>query len=128
MVKSVLTRREREIMDILYRLGRASAQEVLKGMADPPSYSAVRALLRLLEERGHVKHVEDGTRYVYLPAVARSEARRKALTHVVATFFGGSVEQAMLTLVESSRNKLSVDELERLSEIVERAKREGNES
>lgn len=126
MAKSVLTRREREIMDILYRLGRASAQEVLKGMAEPPSYSAVRALLRLLEERGHVKHVEDGTRYVYLPAVTRAEARRKALSHVVATFFGGSVEQAMLTLVESSRSKLSAEELERLSEIVERAKREGN--
>jgi BlaI family transcriptional regulator, penicillinase repressor len=125
MAKSVLTRREREIMDILYRLGRASAQEVLKGMAEPPSYSAVRALLRLLEERGHVKHVEDGTRYVYLPAVTRSEARRKALSHVVATFFGGSVEQAMLTLVESSRSKLSATELERLSEIVESAKMEG---
>jgi predicted transcriptional regulator len=125
MGKSVLTRREREIMDILYRLGRASAQEVLKAMADAPSYSAVRALLRLLEERGHVKHVEDGTRYVYLPAVTRSEARRKALSHVVTTFFGGSVEQAMLTLVESSRSKLSAEELERLSEIVERAKTEG---
>ena len=125
MGKSVLTRREREIMDILYRLGRASAQEVLQGMAEPPSYSAVRALLRLLEERGHVKHVEDGARYVYLPAVTRSEARRKALSHVVATFFGGSVEQAMLTLVESSRSKLSAGELERLSEIVERAKMEG---
>lgn len=125
MGKSALTRREREIMDILYRLGRASAQEVLKGMAAPPSYSAVRALLRLLEERGHVKHVEDGTRYVYSPAVTRSEARRKALAHVVATFFGGSVEQAMLTLVESSRSKLSSSELSRLSEIVERAKAEG---
>jgi BlaI family transcriptional regulator, penicillinase repressor len=125
MGKSALTRREREIMDILYRLGRASAQEVLKGMAEPPSYSAVRALLRLLEERGHVKHVEDGTRYVYSPAVTPSEARRKALSHVVATFFGGSVEQAMLTLVESSRSKLSSSELSRLSEIVERAKAEG---
>jgi predicted transcriptional regulator len=112
-------------MDILYRLGRASAQDVLKGMADPPSYSAVRALLRLLEERGHVKHVEDGARYVYSPAVSRGEARRKALAHVVATFFGGSVEQAMLTLVESSRSKLSQAELERLGEIVEQAKKEG---
>jgi len=125
MGKPALTRREREIMDILYRLGRASAQEVLKGMAEPPSYSAVRALLRLLEERGHVKHVEDGTRYVYLPAVTRSEARRKALSHVVATFFGGSVEQAMLTLMESSRGKLSASELARLTELVERAKMEG---
>ena len=112
-------------MDILYRLGRASAQDVLKNLAEPPSYSAVRALLRLLEERGHVRHVEDGTRYVYLPAVARGEARRKALAHVVSTFFGGSVEQAMLTLVESSRAKLSDAELQRLAEIVEQAKKEG---
>ena len=125
MVKPPFTRREREIMDIVYRLGRASAQEVLANLAEPPSYSAVRALLRLLEERGHVKHVEEGARYVYLPAVARSEARRKALSHVVSTFFGGSIEQAMLTLVESSRAKLSAGELARLAEIVERARQEG---
>jgi len=112
-------------MDILYRLGRGSAQDVLKNLADPPSYSAVRALLRLLEERGHVKHVTDGGRYVYSPAVARGEARRKALAHVVSTFFGGSVEQALLTLVESSRSKLSDAELDRLAELVEQAKREG---
>jgi predicted transcriptional regulator len=125
VTKSALTRREREIMDILYRLGRASAQDVLKNLAEPPSYSAVRALLRLLEERGHVKHVEEGARYVYLPAVARGEARRKALAHLVTTFFGGSVEQAMLALVESSRAKLSDTELERLHAIVEHAKKEG---
>ena len=125
MVKPQLTRREREIMDILYRLGRASAQEVLEKLAEPPSYSAVRALLRLLEERGHVKHVEEGARYVYLPAVPRAEARRKALGHVVSTFFGGSVEQAMLTLVESSRSRLSREELDRLADIVERARKEG---
>jgi predicted transcriptional regulator len=125
MAKPALTRREREIMDILYRLGRASAQEVLENLAEPPSYSAVRALLRLLEERGHVKHVADGSRYVYLPVMTRGEARKKALSHVVATFFGGSVEQAMLTLVESSRSKLSSDELERLAALVERAKMEG---
>ena len=125
MAKPPLTRREREIMDIVYRLGRASAQEVLDNLAEPPGYSAVRALLRLLEERGHVKHVEEGARYVYLPAVARGEARKKALAHVVSTFFGGSVEQAMLTLVESSRSKLSQEELERLAEIVEQARQEG---
>src|SRR6187402_1364565 len=122
MPKPPLTRREREIMDIVYRLGRASAQEVLDNLADAPSYSAVRALLRLLEERGHVRHIEEGGRYVFLPAVSRAEARRKALSHVVSTFFEGSVEQAMLTLVESSRNKLSLDELDRLAEIVERAR------
>jgi predicted transcriptional regulator len=125
VTKSALTRREREIMDILYRLGRASAQDVLKGLAEPPSYSAVRALLRLLEERGHVKHVEEDGRYVYAPAVTRAEARRKALSHVVSTFFGGSVEQAMLTLVETSRSKLSTAELERLASIVEQAKKAG---
>jgi predicted transcriptional regulator len=121
MAKSPLTRREREIMDIVYRLGRASAQEVLENLADAPSYSAVRALLRLLEERGHVRHIEEGGRYVFLPAVPRGEA----LSHVVSTFFGGSVEEAMLTLVESSRKKLSLDELDRLAEIVEQARKEG---
>ena len=125
MAKPPLTRREREIMDIVYRLGRASAQEVLANLADAPSYSAVRALLRLLEERGHVRHIEEGGRYVFLPAVSRGEARRKALSHVVSTFFGGSVEEAMLTLVESSRNKLSSEELDRLAEIVAKARQEG---
>jgi predicted transcriptional regulator len=125
MVKPTLTRREREIMDILYRHGRATAHEVLVELADPPSYSAVRALLRLLEERGHVKHVEDGQRYVYSPAVARGDARKSALAHVVKTFFAGSVEQAVATLVESSRSKLSRDELDRLADIIDRAKREG---
>ena len=120
-----LTRREREIMDILHRLRRATAHEVQDNLADPPSYSAVRALLRLLEERGHVRHVEDGTRYVYLPSQGKSEARKSALAHVVRTFFEGSVEQAMVALVESSRSKLSRDELDRIAELVDRAKKEG---
>ena len=120
-----LTRREREIMDILYRRGRATAHEVLADLADPPSYSAVRALLRLLEERGHVRHVEDGPRYVYSPARARGDARRSALAHVVRTFFAGSVEDAVAALVESSRSRLSREELDRLGEIIDRAKREG---
>lgn len=118
-----LTRREREIMDILYRLGKATAHEVLEGLADPPSYSAVRALLRLLEERGHAKHAVDGQRYVYSPAATRSDARRSALSHVVKTFFSGSVEQAVATLVE--RSKLSTEELDRLADIIDRAKKEG---
>jgi len=120
-----LTRREREIMDILYRLGRATAHEVLENLAEPPSYSAVRALLRLLEERSHVRHVQEGTRYVYIPAVPRGDARRRALAHVVSTFFGGSVEQAVMTLVESSKTKLSTEELDRLADVVARAKKEG---
>lgn len=120
-----LTRREREIMDIVYRRGRATAHDVLGDLAEPPSYSAVRALLRLLEERGHVRHVQDGQAYVYMPAVARSDARKSALAHVVRTFFEGSVEQAVVTLVESSRTKLSRDELDRLAEVIDRAKKEG---
>jgi predicted transcriptional regulator len=124
MPKPPLTRREREIMDILYRRGRATAHEVLEDLADPPSYSAVRALLRLLEERGHVKHTEDGPRYMYAPAVARGDAKRSALAHVVKTFFAGSVGDAVATLVESSRSKLSREELDRLSDLIERAKQE----
>lgn len=119
-----LTRREREIMDVLYKAGRATAHEVLAAMAEPPSYSAVRAQLRLLEEKGHVRHVEDGARYVYMPVVGRTEARRSALAHVVKTFFGGSVEQAVATLVDS-RAKLTKDELERLGRIIDQAKKEG---
>jgi predicted transcriptional regulator len=125
MVKQPLTRREREIMDILYRRGRATAHEVLEELSDPPGYSAVRALLRLLEERGHVKHSEDGQRYVYAPAVARGDARRSALAHLVKTFFAGSVEQAVAALVESPRSKLSREELDRLSDLIDRAKQEG---
>src|SRR5690349_23746229 len=121
---STLMRREREIMDILYRRGRATAAEVLEDMASPPTYSAVRALLRILEEEGHIKHVQEGPRYVYLPAVTRNDARKSALSHVVTTFFDGSVEQVVATLVESSR-KLSKDELDRLAQLIEKAKKEG---
>ncbi len=122
---SSLTRREREIMDIIHRRGRATAHDVLEDMAEAPSYSAVRALLRLLEERGHVKHVQDGQRYVYTAAVTRSDARKSALSHVVRTFFAGSVEQTVTALVESSKTKLSREELDRLAELIERAKKEG---
>ena len=122
---SQLTRREREIVDILYRRGRATAHEVLADMADAPGYSAVRALLRLLEERGHVRHVVDGTRYVYLPAVARSEARRSAIAHLVRTFFGGNASEAITALVDTSRSKLSDDELDQLSALIDKARKEG---
>ncbi|MFO0552931.1 MAG: BlaI/MecI/CopY family transcriptional regulator [Polyangiaceae bacterium] len=117
-----LTRREREIMDVLHRLGRATAQEILDGLAAPPSYSAVRALLRLLEERGHVKHSVDGARYVYAPVVAPSRARKSALAHLVETFFGGSAVEAAATLIESSKAKLTDDELARLERVI-RARR-----
>jgi len=121
---SNLTRRERQIMDIIHRRGRVTAHEVLEDLPEPPSYSAVRALLRLLEERGHVKHAQDGQRYVYAAAVARADARKSALSHVVKTFFAGSVEQTVATLVES-RAKLSREELDRLAEVINRAKNEG---
>ena len=125
VTRSQLTRRERQIMDVIYRLGKATAQDVLDNIPDAPSYSAVRALLRLLEERGHVRHVTEGQKYVYLPAVGRSDARRSALSHVVRTFFGGSVEQAIATLVDTAKTKLSPEELDRLSDLIDKAKKEG---
>lgn len=120
-----LTRREREIMDILHRRGRATAHEVMDDLADPPSYSAVRTFLRLLEERGHVRHEQDGPRYVYTPTVARREAQRSAISHLVDTFFDGSIEDAVATLVESSKPKLSAQELDRIAARIARAKKEG---
>ncbi|MGE0551513.1 MAG: BlaI/MecI/CopY family transcriptional regulator [Kofleriaceae bacterium] len=120
-----LTRREREIMDVLHRRGRATAHDVMADLADPPSYSAVRTFLRLLEEGGHVRHEQDGPRYVYMPTASRREAQRSALAHLVETFFGGSVEAAVSTLVESSKRKLSTEELERIAALVAKAKKEG---
>src|SRR3954469_12868431 len=92
---SQLSRRERQIMDVIYRRGQATAAEVLEDMPDPPSYSAVRAMLRLLEEKGHVRHEQDGPRYVFLPTLHRDRASRSALTHVVRTFFDGSATEAV---------------------------------
>jgi predicted transcriptional regulator len=120
-----LTRREREIMDILHRRGRATAHEVLGELPDTPSYSTVRTLLRILEERGHVEHVVDDQRYVYLPTVPPTEARQSALAHLVSTFFAGSVAQAVATLVESPQTRLSHEELDQLAQLIERAKQEG---
>ena len=118
-----LTRREREIMDILHRRGRATAHEVLEDLADPPSYSAVRTFLRLLEERGHVRHEQDGQRYIYMPTVGRKDAQRSAMAHLVETFFDGSVEEAVATLV--NRSKLSGDDLDRIAALIAKAKKEG---
>lgn len=125
MPRPPLTRREREIMDILHRLRRATAHEVQENLPDPPSYSAVRALLRLLEERGHIKHVEEGQKYVYSPVTPPGEARRSALSQVVKTFFGGSIEQAVTALVDSSKPRLTQEELDRIAQVVERARKEG---
>ena len=118
-----LSRRERQILDILYARGSATAADVLAALPDPPSYSAVRALLRILEEKGHVRHEARGTRYVYLPVVPRDSARNSALTRLVKTFFDGSAAQAAAALVDSG--SLSEDELSRLSALIERARKEG---
>ena len=118
-----LSRRERQILDILYAKSSATAAEVREALPDPPSYSAVRALLRILEEKGHARHETQGTRYVYLPSVPRESARHSALTRIVKTFFDGSAAQAAAALVDSG--SLSDEELTRLSDLIERARKEG---
>ena len=120
-----LGRRERQIVEVLYRLGKASVADVLAELPDPPSYSAVRGMLRLLEEKGYVTHEQDGLRYVYTPTVGRDQARRSALRHLVRTFFGGSPEKAAAALLEMSDAKLPRKDLERLARLVEQAKSEG---
>ena len=112
-------------MDIVHRRGRATAHDVMAELADPPSYSAVRTFLRLLEEGGHVRHELEGKSYVYMPTVARRDAQRSAINHLVETFFDGSVEDAVASLVETSRAKLSQGELDRIAALVAKAKKEG---
>ena len=119
-----LSRRERQIMDILYQRGRASASEILEALPDPPTYSAVRAKLRVLEEKGHVRHEEESLHYVYLPTVARDTARRSALRHMVSTFFEGSVEQAVAALLDLSAASLSQKDLDRISNLIDEAREE----
>jgi predicted transcriptional regulator len=119
-----LSRRERQIMDLLFQRGRATAAEVMDGLADAPSYSAVRALLRILEEKGHVRHEQDGPRYVYLPRADRERARQSALKHVVQTFFDGSAEQAVSALLGSEAPRMAAEELDRLAALIERARKE----
>ena len=123
--KDTLSRRERQIMDVLYRRGSATAAEVQQNIPDAPSYSAVRALLRILEEKGHIKHAYDGPRYVYSPIVSRPVAQKSALRQLVKTFFDGSTSNAVAALLDMSGKELSESELDRLAEIVEQAKSEG---
>src|SRR5687768_7581284 len=123
-----LSRRERQIVDILYAQGRATAAEVLAALPDPPSYSAVRAMLRILEDKGHVRHEQDGPRYVYLPTVARDNAKRSALRHMLRTFFDGSTEQAISALLDESSTRLSDRELDRLARMIDQARRNGASS
>lgn len=120
-----LSRRERQIMDILYQRGKASANDVRDAMPDAPSYSAVRAMLRVLEEKGHVKHQEEGMKYVYAPVVAAGKAKRSAVKHVLDTFFQGSAEQAVAALLDVSSSRLTREELDRMAALIEKAKQEG---
>ena len=120
-----LSRRERQIMDFLFQRGKASVGEVMDGIPDPPGYSAVRATLRTLEQKGRVSHEEDGRAYVYRPTLRRDAARKSALTHVLRTFFDNSAEQAVAALLELKGPRLSEAQLERVSRMVENAKKEG---
>jgi predicted transcriptional regulator len=120
-----LSRRERQIVDILYAQGRATAAEVQSALPDPPSYSAVRAMLRILEEKGHVRHEQDGPRYVYVPTLARDNAQRSALQHVLQTFFDGSAEQAISALLDEQSARLSDKELDRLAHMIDQARKAG---
>lgn len=120
-----LSRRERQILEILHARRQATAAQVRESMPDPPSYSAVRALLRILEEKGHVKHRKDGLRYVHLPTEPRRKASRSALKRVLRTFFGGAVDQAVAALLEAADTRLSEAEIEQIKTIIQQAQNEG---
>ncbi len=122
---AALTRRERQIMDILYRRGRATAAEVMDEMPGDPHYSTVRTQLRVLEDKGHVRHEEQGLRYVYTPAVPRRSARKSALKHLVDTFYDGSPEQVVAALLGGDTSRLSDDDLARIEDLVSKARKEG---
>lgn len=120
-----LGRRERQIMSYIYQQGRATAAEVLEGIANPPSYSGVRAMLRILEEKGHLKHRREGARYIYEPTLSPEEAGRSAMNYMVQAFFNGSAERAVAALLDLKSNEFSDDDLDRLAGLVEKAKQEG---
>jgi predicted transcriptional regulator len=123
--QETLSRRERQIMNIIYQNGSATAAEVLENLSDPPSYSAVRALLKVLEVKGHLKHRQDGPRYLFSPRVSREKAKRSAVQQLLQTFFDGSAEQAVATLLDVSRSELSNNDLDRLTHLIKDAKNEG---
>jgi BlaI family transcriptional regulator, penicillinase repressor len=125
-LNAVLSRRERQIMDILYRRGRATAAEVMEDLPADTTSSTVRTQLRVLEQKGHVRHEQDGLRFVYMPAVARHAARKSALRHVVETFFDGSPEKAVAALLGGEAARLSEEQLERIAMILEKARKEGS--
>lgn len=120
-----LSRRERQIIDILYARGRATAAEVLSALPDAPSYSAVRAMLRILEEKGHVRHEQDGPRYIYLPTIGHENAKKSAMRHMLQTFFDGSASQAISALLDDHNAKFSDAELDRLAQVIAEARKGG---
>ena len=120
-----LSRRERQIMDVLYQKGRATAAEVLESLPDPPGYSSVRALLRILEEKGHIRHEKDGAKYVFIPAMHPDKAKRSAIRHLVRTFFDGSPQQAVAALLDISSPGLSDEEVTRMTKLIERSREGG---
>jgi len=125
MSHAALTKRERQIMDVLYRMGRATAADVLAALPGTPHYSTVRTQLRVLEEKGHVRHESDGLRYVYLPTVARHTARRAALRHLIDTFFDGSAAGAVTALLGRDGGRLTDEDLDRIDALVQSARKEG---
>ena len=120
-----LSRRERQIMDVIYRRGSATVAEITAELPDPPTSTAVRTMLRILEDKGHIAHTRDGVRYVYKAVVDREKARESVITHVVRTFFNGSAEQAMATLIDKSGPELTDVELTRLAAMIEKARKRG---
>ena len=123
---TTLTRRERQIMDVLYRRSRATGAEVMEALPGEPNYSTVRTQLRVLEEKGHVRHEEEGLRYVYVPAVPRHSARKSALKHLVETFFDGSAEQVVAAVLGGEASRLSDDDLKRIADLVAKARKDGS--
>ena len=121
---TVLTRRERQIMDVLFRAGRATAAEVMEQLSGEPSYSTVRTQLRVLEEKGPVRHEDDGVRFVYMPAVTRQAARKSALRHLLDTFFDGSAEKAVAALLGGEGSRVTGEELERIADLISKARKE----
>src|SRR5262245_47880395 len=120
---TTLSRRERQIMDVLYRKESATAAEVMENLPDPPGYSAVRALLRILEQKGHVRHEEKAGKYIFIPTLQPEKAKRSAVRHLVQTFFGGSAEEAVAALLDSSSSRLSEPELDRLQGLIDKARK-----
>jgi BlaI family penicillinase repressor len=125
VLQQQLSRRERQIMDVLYRKGRATAAEIMAGMPNPPSNSAVRAILRTLEEKKQIRHEAEDLRYVYMPTIPLEKARRSAVAHVVETFFEGSTGQAVATMLDLSARRMKPEELDHLAQLIEKARKEG---